>query len=296
MAPELPADGEDGPVGPGEGFVQDAADVDAANMVAAEAAEEARRKRRSQVVQRGLPVPPTVATELLRASAPQTVEHHADEAIKREMLDMIRYDKGMATLAPYTDYTDAELAEAKGELASELDVVRDLMGHAAVEPVEQSHNRIWAVTQDEVIYISSKKRYGRASGAGRRDKILAIQAEFNSIRDQMTKGLKKAIKAEKKQMKLTGGYKARSVKQASAIVAAAQEAQEVMLQLKAFEQLREAELKAFPLRSSKLESEVATLSQREQVLQAQYAQVLALRDSAYARVQVCTAAPHCVYR
>jgi len=285
VVPELDPDDEDVSARK-DGYVQDAADVDAEDLKQAKADEETRMRKRSQVIQRGLPIPKKANTAIMRTSAPQTTEHVADEAIKTEMLEMIRYDKDMPTTRTYDAFEEEDIASAKEMLGAEMLVVRQAMGHT---DVEDSYGQLWADTQEEVIFLASTDKYGRASRAPQKDKLDLLETEMKSIRKQMTKAVKKSVKIEEKRKKLTGGYQKRANKQVASIKQLTNEIETCSLQHEAFTKLREAELQALPVRMEKLQGEVDAQKSREEGLQKRFSDLLAARDAAYAKAQAATA-------
>ncbi len=93
-------------------FIEDAADVDDRNLEHDRQAQEMAFKRQSQVVQRNLPIPADINEDILKE--PQNIEQEADETIKKEMLQMIKHDKGLH-VSNYTRFSDDEMRAAKVE-------------------------------------------------------------------------------------------------------------------------------------------------------------------------------------
>eukprot|EP00039_Didymoeca_costata_P014069 m.222812 g.222812 ORF g.222812 m.222812 type:complete len:768 (-) comp15939_c2_seq2:116-2419(-) len=277
VVPDLPADVDDKD---GTRMVEDAADSDARALEKMNEEEAKRFKRLSQVVQRGLPVPKHVNTDILRTTEPTSAEQVADEVVKREILDMIRHDKGMPTESRRLLFEDKELEAAKDVLEKEIAIVREKMGHMDVEEKRDEH---WHEAQKEVMYLPKEKRFGRTSMAKNKDKIDSLEMQIKTIREGMTKQLKKITKIEKKSTKLTLGYMKRSENQISNISKMLQEIEENELQFATFSKLRDVELKAIPLRTEKLNREVEKQLQREVELQARYSELLAQRDAALAQ-------------
>jgi len=283
VVPELPEDEERGEK---EGFVEDAADVEArsAEELARDAA--AMLKRRSQAVQRGLPIPGGVRPELIyRKDAPEDEEHKADELIKAEMLAIIKYDKsGAAT--KLASYEDDDLAAAKATLAEEVETVRVQMAHADLDTVyADAHEKM----QTDVVYRASEKKFGRASNATKADMIKELTSTIDSIMTSMKKEFKKVLKLEKKQKKLTAGYELRNKKQVATINTLFDKVEKAGRELEGRERQRENELKAVPGRKAQIENLVKTQEIREEELQAKYAALVRDRDAAHARWEAARA-------
>lgn len=199
----------------------------------------------AQVVQRGLPVPKKVNTSILRTSATQNIEQEADEMIKREMIQLVQRDQGLESTAKISDYSDDEMAAAKALLAEEMEFVKDAMDH---DDVEEAHEQAWFDMQTEALYLPSEKRYGRFSGAKLKEKIASLENDYNSIYTQMHKDFKKAVKAEKKQNKLTGGYRSKTEAHLKQIASLHQQIEDTTTTLASFQMLADNEAKAAPWR------------------------------------------------
>ena len=283
VVPELPEDDE---AGEKEGFVEDAADVEArsAEELARDAA--AALKRRSQAVQRGLPIPGGVRPELVfRKEVPEDEEHKADELIKKEMLDIIKYDKsGAATRL--ASFQDDELAAAKAVLAEEVEVVRVQMAHA---DLHSHYAAVHEKTEADVVFRASEKKFGRASNATKADMIKDLTATIDSITASMKKEYKKVFKLEKKQKKLTAGYEVRNKKQVTSINTLFDKVEKAGRELEGRQKQRENELKAVPGRKACIENLVKAQELREEHLQAKYAALVRDRDTAHARWEAARA-------
>lgn len=298
VVPEAPAEEEEGLEQ--EGRVEDAADVDARSYAAAQAAEDAKRKQKSQAFQRGLPIPREVNADILRTASAQNEEQAADEAIKHEMLDLIRFDKGLPLLTKRDAFEEADLAAAKALLEVEMGEMRS----AAAEDIAERHSAVWEEMQDEVTYLAASKRFGRTSLASNKDILNALEAAMQSAKKKIVKDQKKVLKVEKKQIKLTMGYQTLSQKQLVSVFGTAripvtkpldvaplcEQIERTRIEVGTFERLRDAEGKALPARRERLERDVRQQQAREKELDARYGQLLFARNAAYARKQAMQAA------
>lgn len=278
-----------------DGFVEDAADVDVKSFVAMQEAEEAKRRQMSQAYQRGLPIPREVNRDILRTSTAQNEEQMADEEMKKEILDLVRFDKGLPLEKKRDMFSEPSIGAAKALLEEEM-----LALHDAAKPEDADrYPDVWEQTQDEVTYLSSAKRYGRTSSAKERDKVSALEFEMTNVKKQMMKDHKAAEKVQKKQVKLTMGFQTRSKKQLEAVygsktgggaIALCDKIAQAKVDLHTFERLRDAEVQALPFRKQKLEREVAQQIEREADLQARYGALVDKRDAAFSRLKAIHAA------
>eukprot|EP00038_Savillea_parva_P008761 m.179009 g.179009 ORF g.179009 m.179009 type:complete len:779 (+) comp14664_c0_seq1:64-2400(+) len=260
------------------GFVEDAADIDERTAAQRRADEEALFRRQTQVIQRGLPVPKEVNTSILRKSAPQNADQIADEIVKKEMLELIKRDVGLASTAGVEDYTEEEMKAAKELLAEEVAYVADAMGHASLD---ESHRAAWMDMQDEALYLPSEKRYGRFSTASGKDRLTSLELRYKKVYSAMEKDFKRGAKTEKKVTVLTTGYQKKSHASLNEMKALAEQIEESTLKLRSYERLAEIEAAAIPWRQRALEREVQQLTSREAELQAKYQRLIDERDALY---------------
>ena len=285
VAPEV-ADEEETQVP--DGFIEDAADVDARTLEQIREAEAKLFRRQTQVHQRGLPVPKDVNEKILRTSAAQNIEQEADEIIKAEMLELIKRDKGMRNDAGIEDFTQEEMDAAKAALSEEMGVVKGGMDH---EDSEAAHAAVWSEMQKEAFYLPSQKGFGRFSKASKKDKLASLELDFDGVFSAMSVDAKKAQKAEKKQTKLTNGYNMKAAASFKTIAATCDQIADTRVTLATFESLRDLEVVAAPWRTHTLSTEVASLTAREAELQEKYKGLLATRDALYTVKATTSAKP-----
>jgi pre-mRNA-splicing factor CDC5/CEF1 len=279
VAPELPEDEMDGVEGV---VVEDAADLDTRTASEKAAAAAEQLKRRSQPIQRQLPIPRGVKPELLlRPSAATTAEQAADELVKREMLALMRFDEDESTKEP-TAFEDDEISEAKEALAAEMEALRVQLGDA---DLDAKYLRAMDEAQEEVMYVPSKKKFGRASVASKDDKLKLLESQLEATIEAMKKDLKKTLKLEKKQRKLTAGYAIHGGKQSKLVNRTHHAVADSRFQLAAYEKLQARETTVVPTRKAHLQALVDAQEEREAGLQARYAELQEERNLMHAKVQ-----------
>jgi len=279
VAPELPE--EEGVDADGM-VVEDAADVDTRSAADKAAAAAEDLKRRSQAIQRKLPIPRGVKSELLlRANDATTAEQAADELVKHEMLALMKFDEDETTKQP-DSYEDDEISAAKEALAVEMEALREQLGDA---DLNDKYLAAMDAAQDEVMYVPSKKKFGRASVASKDDKLKLLESQLESTINAMKKDLKKTLKLEKKQKKLTTGYAMRGAKQSKTIKSLNLQISEARFQLAAYEKLQEREKTVIPTRKAHLQGLVDVQEEREAELQTRYAALQEERNVAHAQLQ-----------
>ncbi|KAG7153621.1 Cell division cycle 5-like protein-like [Homarus americanus] len=212
----------------GEAMIEDQADLDARAVADAAARRDAEMKKRSQAVQRNLPRPQEVNSSVLRpmhADIHLSDQQKAEELIKREMVTMLHYDalhtpagpptrKGSVVAEaqhrdhlerhPYKRYTEAEIEESKEMLKSEMNVVKQGMGHGDL--TLDAYSQVWEECLAQVLFLPSQSKYTRASLASKKDRIESLEKRLEQNRQHMAKQAKLAAKLEKKLKILMGGY------------------------------------------------------------------------------------------
>lgn len=254
VVPDTEQEFED--VGVPDGFVEDAAEVEARRAAEAQAERERALRLESQVVQRRLPIPREISADL-----------QVDDVIREEMLEMLRHDKNQRTVRPYESFDEAEIMAARALLADEAQALREEMNHGDVEAL---HRTLWHESLEDMWFIPAKGRFSRVSLASKKERVEALEQTFVTLRETMTKDNKKALKAEKKLDIRCGGYQSRATKVREAVAKLGQELVNTQVKLKTFEALRLKELQAVPARQGGLQAEVDVQLSREKGLQDRY--------------------------
>lgn len=83
---------------------------------------------------------------------------------------------------------------------------------AILEEVDDSDDAMRAYSEaleamrSQVVYVPSKNAYGRASLYSKEDLIASAEHDHKALLEHMSKGVKKAVKLEKKLVVVLGGY------------------------------------------------------------------------------------------
>lgn len=283
--PELPDDGEadDTPM------EEDAADVAARKRAAAKAREEAALRRRSRVLQRGLPRPlaQTLTPDPVAAGpvGPSAADA-AEGLLAAEINALLQHDAVTQPLKKRKRATDAdadpgwhqfeegELAEARLLLEEEAMIVKSAMGHDSI--TQEEYSEALGLAARDFIYLAGAKRYGRGASATNTDRLESIKAEFVAIKEEMAKGKGRANKLHSRLETLTTGY----VQRTDALVASLNQlhskAQEAEVQLQSFRRLAAREDPGIAARLVAAKTRVAVQKQHEIELQQRYKELQAL--------------------
>lgn len=283
VVPELPEE-----EAAGDDFEEDAADREARRKAAAEAARLAELRKRSNVMQRGLPRPASL--ELLPQARPDeqlerlSARELAEELLQREYSALISYEaarhpvreekkKGKAAssaadVPPIEAFEEEELAVASQLLRSEAEFVRKAMTHGDLGLPEYS--AAWEAVAKDIIFVPAQQRYTRAASATAQDRVASLQAEFDGVRKEMEKEAKRAAKLEQKVGIVTGGLVSRQDKLRKEAEEAWQKLREATTELECFRALHENEQRSAPDRIEALQALVAAQSQKEQDLQERF--------------------------
>ncbi|GIY05290.1 cell division cycle 5-like protein [Caerostris darwini] len=281
--------------------VMDQADLDHQRELELKALMEAERRKQSTAVQRDLPRPSDVNSNILRPThcdPPLTELQKAEELIKQEMLIMLHHDAmkfpsnipnagknkqqlNRTNLAhhasylekhPYVEYSEEDIAEASKLLKEDMEVVKKAMGHGDISL--EVYTQVWEECLAQVLYLPNQNRYTRANLASKKDRVESLEKRLEQNRTQMTKEAKRAAKIEKKLRVLLGGYQSRNqalMKQHQDLV---EQVEQKHLELNTFKTLQELEGLAITKRVESLTEEVNRQVEREKMLQKKYEELL----------------------
>ncbi|KAF6148786.1 hypothetical protein GIB67_011374 [Kingdonia uniflora] len=290
-----------------------------------EARHQALLKKRSKVLQREFPRPPSASVELIRKSlmrtdedkssfVPPTLIEQADEKIRRELLTLLEHDNAKypldeklvkekkktnkrapngksATYIPEIEnFEEIELKEADLLIKKEVEVLRVAMGHEneSLDEFAKAHD----ACQQDLMYFPTRNDYGLSSVAGNMEKLSALQNEFENVKDRMDDETKKAQRLEQKIKLLTHGYQVRAGKLSSEIEVAFKKMGTAATELECFKTLQKQEQFAASYRINGLLEEIKkqqelerTLQYRYGNLQAQMQDEITSKDRALAKMQ-----------
>nr|CAG4643777.1 EOG090X02CC [Lepidurus arcticus] len=274
-------------------LVEDQADVDARLETDRKAKFEVEMKKRSQVIQRGLPRPHDANLSVTRqgtADPPSSSLQKAEELIKQEMIVMLHFDalrnpeekegvKGIDNsvrqayldVHPYEDISLENLDQAKSLLAAEMQVVKAGMGHGDLSL--ESYCQVWDECLSQVLYLPSQNRYTRASLASKKDRLESVEQRLEINRGHMAREAKKATKLEKRLRTLTAGYQARAQGLAKQAIELWEQMETARIEAGTYLFLRKHEEEAIPRRLESLTEDVKRQIEREKQLQLRFDQL-----------------------
>jgi len=288
--------------------VQDQQDLDdnAERMLERQHQEEL--KLRSQSVQRALPRPYDVNTNIMRPAGPNdmplTELQKAEELIKQEMRIMLHHDsvacptdaqinvkgpnKTIANQAahmayldknPYTQVDPEDMEAAKDMLVQEMQVVKEGMGHGDLS--HEAYTQVWEECYNQVLFLPSQNRYTRANLASKKERIENLDKRLENNRNHMTKDAKTAAKLEKKLKILLGGYQSRAAGLIKQHQEVSEQLETVSVELATFQHLRQHEIGAIPKRLESLTEDVQRQTEREKELQKRFSDLQHKKDIIY---------------
>ncbi|CAL4899343.1 unnamed protein product [Urochloa decumbens] len=273
---------------------QEKIEEDMSDRLARERAEEQARqeallRKRSKVLQRSLPRPPTASVEIIRQSlirsgksgsrstfVPPTSLEQADELINEELLRLLEHDNakypldektqketkkgskrqqnGGSVVSEIGDFDEDELKEAGSMVEEEIQYLRMAMGHEneSFEDFVKAHD----ACQEDLMFFPTNNSYGLASVARNADKISALQNEFEIVKKRMDDEAKKASRLEQKIKLLTQGYQVWAGKLWSQVQDTYKQMNTASTELECFQELQKQEHLAASYRMLNLTEEV----------------------------------------
>lgn len=294
---------------PEEKIEEDMSDRIARDKAEEEARLQALLKKRSKVLQRELPRPPTASLELLKSSlmkadegkssfVPPTLIEQADEMVRKELLSLLEHDnikyptdekveekkkgkrraaKGKSDSVPMIDeFEEDELKEADHFIKEESQYLCMAMGHEneSLDEFVEAHS----TCLNDIMYFPTRSAYGLSSVAGNMEKLAALQDEFENVKRRMDDDTKKATRLEQKIKLLTNGYQMRATKLWSQIEATFKQMDTAGTELECFQALRKQEQLAAAHRINTLWEEVQKQKELEQTLQKRYGYLLSEQE------------------
>lgn len=275
--------------------VEDQADIDARNLSIHAQQREKELRRRSQVIQRGLPRPPDINIVLRppNTDPPLTDLQKAEELIKEEMITMLHYDAvqsgeppgsirkaGAVSQAqhlayleqhPYHDIPDETLEKAREMLKAEMEVVKQGMNHGDLSL--ETFTQVWEECLAQVLYLPNQNRYTRANLASKKDRLESVEKRLEQNRTHMTREAKRAAKMERKIKIITGGYQTRAQALIKQLQDLADETDKAHMELSTFKLLQQQEESAIPKRIESISEDMNRQLEREKNLQKKFSQL-----------------------
>lgn len=259
---ELPEEQQEVTVA-GNGLPEDAAERDRRERELREAQQLLERKRRTQVMQRGLPRPVSVNLAVLSRVA-DDIEDPAEKAVAREAALLMAYDAAKYPLPGATrggetpslaQIDDDALAEARRQ------ILMDVKNQPKPEEVEAA----WVKSNNNSLLL----------GLGcyddtEQDGLEAMKVAAEDIQETMIASAEKGSKLEKKLNLHLGGYKQRAETLRKKIGETATDLEKATNALHAFEIMASSEEVAVKNRLAALREEVGFVSRREREAQEVY--------------------------
>ncbi|KAL1064321.1 hypothetical protein V6Z11_D13G205100 [Gossypium hirsutum] len=288
---------------PEEKIEEDMSDRIARERAEEEARQQALLKKRSKVLQRELPRPPSASLELIRDSlmrtdgdkssfVPPTSIEQADEMIRKELLSLLEHDnakypldekankakkKGAkrpanGSIPSIEDFEEEEMKEADSLIKEEAEFLRVAMGHEneSLDDFVEAHN----TCLNDLMYFPTRNAYGLSSVAGNMEKLAALQTEFENVKKKMDNDKSKAESMEKKYNVLTQGYERRAATLWRHIESTVKQIDTAGTELECFQALQKQEHLAASHRINGLWEEVQKQKELEQTLQRRYGNLM----------------------
>lgn len=291
-----------------EKIEEDMSDRLAREKAVEQARQEALLRKRSKVLQRELPRPPSASLDLIRnlltrkdedksSFVPPTLFEQADEMINKELLLLLEHDnakypleekpekekkkgvkrtlngKSSLPVPEIEDFEEDELKEADSLIKREIEFLRVAMGHEDESLDDFAKAR--DACQEDLMYFPGRNSFGLASVAGNSEKLASLQNDFEIMKKRMDDEARKATKLENKIKLLTHGHQMRAGKLSSQIEATYKQMDTATTELECFQALQKQEVVAASYRVSGLVEEVDKQKGLERILQQRYGDLIA---------------------
>ncbi|MCJ1311982.1 CDC5 cell division cycle 5-like protein [Agyrium rufum] len=249
---------------------EDASERDRRNEAIRQAAARAEFRRRTQVMQRGLPRPTLETVETWRKHPPASSEHPIELMVAKEMEMLVVNDalkfppagsKVKRAAPPIEEFDEQAITLARMEIL--LEIPEDVLKEQRAE-----FERAWSDAHTAVA-LPGLDEYEDEDG----DENAAIQrlaAAFDQVHSDLLSTAQKGNKIEKKLALHLGGYQKRSKMLRQKIVEAAVALEKAKINLNSAQTMQVLEEAAVPRRLEALRDEVMFVSKREREAQELY--------------------------
>ncbi|XP_010528754.1 PREDICTED: cell division cycle 5-like protein [Tarenaya hassleriana] len=295
---------------PEEKIEEDMSDRIAREKAEEEARQQALLRKRSKVLQRDLPRPPSASLELIRNSllssdgdkssfVPPTMIEQADEMIRKELLQLLEHDNvkyplgeksekkkgvkrrgnGSGSQVPaIEDFEEDDLKESDSMIKEEAQFLRVAMGHEneSLDDFVEAHNTCLG----DLMFFPTRNAYGLSSVAGHSEKVAALQIEMENIRKKIEEDEKKADHFKAKCKTYTKGYETRAENLWTQIQSTLKQIDTAGTELECFKALQRQEQLAATFRKNNLRDEVKKQKELERTLQSRYGNLLSKLERA----------------
>ncbi len=257
----------------------DASDVLREKQRKEEELEAERQRLRSEVLKRGFPRPFGLNSSYtdIKSSKEDAFLKQAEGMIRDEVVKLITHE---AITHPFKqskihsdkddfDYlSERDILHARALLEEETKLFQEQ--HYPTEFSLEEIVKTAKEVDEELLFVPSQGHYTRVQPTQKKEKLESLVAEFDLIKNIMSKEAARAHKLESKLNVYHGGYQNRANTLLRSIHQVYNELDQTQMDLAAFRKLREFELLAIPQRIEALTQEVQVQEQRERENQTQY--------------------------
>eukprot|EP01023_Acetabularia_acetabulum_P051027 TRINITY_DN5593_c0_g2_i1.p1 TRINITY_DN5593_c0_g2~~TRINITY_DN5593_c0_g2_i1.p1 ORF type:complete len:708 (-),score=168.66 TRINITY_DN5593_c0_g2_i1:325-2133(-) len=283
-------------------ILEDAADRDQRLIREKEQHEQDELKKRSQVLQRSLPRPPSQMRSQAAASGEESsARSRATDMLDQEMRKLIDWDnarypvrkdkenrsggkrkrgKEQEQMLPnaqeiiQVDVT--HLKEAALLIEQEIDFVKKQMGHDQLKDV--NYMEAWQQVVNEFSWMNDKKEYQRINTLESAERVQRLKQEFEDMQDVMRRESRKGRKLEEKVNILTKGFQIKQTEQEDRAKSSSKRLSVMERDYECYAQLHVQELRAMSARKTDFYEKIERLRQQEIGLQKQYKEMESMRQ------------------
>ncbi|CAI4226521.1 unnamed protein product [Auanema sp. JU1783] len=239
-----------------EDWIEDASELDEERAKRRALQRQKEFARRTQVIQRQLPVPSKVNSSAFQPAGNKN-DNKSDDAIKAEMLKLVEWDVNKKR--PEDVYSPEDMEEARKIIQQEMELG---------EPYNEQMVSVVDQCMSELTYLRGK--FLRLGTLNRNDQIEALNGQFQLYKDWMNTRAKRTAKLEKKLKVKLGGYMSIAQNLTQKLNETLNEIDMAVIEKETFSRLAAHEAKAINKRLNKLSEEVTKQEERESELQKEF--------------------------
>jgi pre-mRNA-splicing factor CDC5/CEF1 len=249
--------------------VEDEADVRAREAAALAEYQAMQLRKRSQAVQRGLPLPDKAAGNLSPLADDDISKIVNDEAQALLEHDIAKYGKKPTACAPLEDFDESAVIAARNLITTEADAMLQEL-NLTREDFATVFSEALAKEHKNRIFVPSANAQISVDEATKEQQLEAAKATFERVRAEMEKDAKRAAKLEQKCSLLTTGLQKRNKELCKGLRKTIDEIKSLATEAQSYAMLHVQEERSAPSRIEYWLELVEAARAREKVLQSKY--------------------------
>mmetsp|Transcript_19713 Transcript_19713/g.27338 ORF Transcript_19713/g.27338 Transcript_19713/m.27338 type:complete len:794 (+) Transcript_19713:113-2494(+) len=269
---------------------EDAEDAAALRAARAKAQEELEMKTRSSALRRDLPRTRTIGN--LRFASDNNDQDQTTKLIFEEMDKLIRNDEakypvpGASATAKRRKLQDMDELSFEEMQAAYLLLEEEVKRTAPSGLLDDSTFKEMEKCSTNIMFLPSKKVYGKLSDCSKKEKLIALKQEFEIVRQKLAKEAKKAQKTASRLNIILGGYQIRAQKICREVAKTIDNIERSERDGRCFVELMNQEGNALPIRLRNVQTQLDLEENKEAASQQRFAALTREKEELMAELKI----------